>query len=92
MPFEITPDVKALLTSLEGLEDVKSVDAQVGVDTDGEQALYLRVVLRDAVQVDPPTIDVGRRLQALASTLRRRAAGIPAYPYVSFVKEGDVAA
>ena len=92
MAFVLTDEKKRELTSTGGLDGVAEVQARVRTDQDGETALYFDVQLQPGVAEGESSAAIGQTLQSIARELRRRAASIPIFSYVKFVRTGAAGA
>jgi hypothetical protein len=64
----------------------------VAPDLDGEDRLFLRVVLKDDRSTTKPSEELGKRLQRIAGALRQRATklGLPLGASIDFVLESEL--
>jgi hypothetical protein len=70
---------------------VARIMVRVSPDHDGIDSLFFEVVLKDDPKLMSPSNALGKRVQGIASELRRRAAKQgPGFAYVSFIAESEL--
>lgn len=93
MSYLLDKDVAAKLRAVPtGDKGVARVIVGIAPDHDGEERLFFRVVLKDDPSIATPSEELGKRLQRIATALRRRAAelGVPMFAHVDFIAESEI--
>jgi hypothetical protein len=70
---------------------ISRLQLDITPNQEGDDSLFIRVVLKDDPATQTPSRALGQRLARIAAELRRRAAAdVPGFAYVDFVLESEV--
>ena len=88
MFFQITEELKNKLEDVKGLDPaVSKIIVKIQTNESDETEVDIAVCLISTFEMNKPSKDIGRKLNAIASEIRARSSELPVPPAISFFKE-----